>query len=571
MGRFCIAALVCFLVVNNGQAQKFIPNEWVFPLKIKPSVSGSFGELRSNHFHSGIDLSTHGKTGYRVYSSDKGFVSRIKVSPYGYGKAVYVTHPGGYTTVYGHLEQYSERIDSVVLEKQYKEQSFAIEMYFKPGDLPVEKGEVIAYSGNSGGSGGPHLHYEVRETASQKPTDPLFFRQDVEDDVKPQIQGVKVYALQPGSFVERGQSTVYLPTVHYDGKFHLKGRNEIKALGEIGVGVQVLDYYTDSWRKCGVSSIELFANDTLVFHSLMDGFSFAESRYINSHIDYGEKKRTGKVIQKSYVEPNNQLSIYQKGKTYTVRLNPGEHTAMKYIIKDVSGNTSVLTFTLIGAKMMNGQPAVKPANELKYAEDFSMDSLGFFVHMPAKALYTNVPFHFYKEVKVDKTLAPVYSFGDHHDPVHKRFEVKLQVPDSLRHLKDKLFIAGVTATGKIYYLGGTPKGSFISANVRSFGRFSLAADTLSPTIRFKSVPKNANYSNHKTLQIIMKDDMSGINKYNCFIDGQWALFEYDAKRNMLEGAFEKMPFLNKNTQHQLLVKVVDNRGNQSERKLTFTY
>lgn len=571
MGRFSIAILVCFLVVNSGQAQKYIPNEWVFPLKIKPAVSGSFAELRSNHFHSGLDLTTHGKTGYRVYSSDKGYISRIKVSPYGYGKALYVNHPGGYTTVYGHLERYSDRIDSLVLDQQYAEESFAVELFFKPGEVPVEKGEVIAYSGNSGGSGGPHLHYEVRETASQKPTDPLFFRQDVEDDVKPQIQGLKVYALQATASVDGDKKNWYLPTVHYEGRFHLKGRKEIKAFGEIGLGVQVLDYYSDSWRKCGVSSIKLYANDTLVFHSLMDGFSFAETRYINSHIDYGEKKRTGKVIQKSFVEPNNQLSIYQKGDEYTVRLQDGDKKEMKYVINDVSGNISILSFSLIGEKPLNGQPPVVNGKELKYDQSFLMDSLGFFVHMPAKALYTNVPFHFFKEERVAKSLAPVYSFGDAHYPVHKRFEVKLPVPDSLSHLKDKLFIAGVTATGKIYYLGGTLKGNVLSANVRSFGRFSLAADTIAPTIQFKSVPKNAHYANRKTLQIIMKDDMSGINKYNCYIDGQWALFEYDAKRHMLAGAFEKMPFLNKNTQHQLLVKVVDNRGNQSERKLTFTY
>ncbi len=571
MGRLCIVLLVFFLGPYNGYAQKYMPNDWVYPLALKPVVSGSFGELRSNHFHSGLDLTTHGKTGYKVYSSDKGYVARIKVSPYGYGKALYVNHPGGYTTVYGHLENYSDRIDSVVLAQQYTEESFAVELFFKPGELTVEKGEVIAYSGNSGGSGGPHLHYEVRETTSQKPTDPLFFRQDVEDDVRPQIQGLKIYPLQKNAYVDGKMEALYMPAVQYEGDFHPKGRKEIKAIGAIGLGVQVLDYYSDSWRKCGVSSIELFANDTLVFHSLLDEFSFAETRFINSLIDYGEKKRSGKVIQKSFVEPNNQLSIYQKGGAYTVHLANGERKDIKYVIQDVSGNVSVLTFTLVGQTVINGHPPVEEARMIKYNESFSMDSLGFSVRMPAKALYANVPFHFYKEKKVESTLAHVYSFGDSHDPVHLNFEVQLQVADSLYHLNDKLFVAGVTATGKIYYLGGTLKGNVLSTTTRGFGRFSLAADTILPTIQFKSVPPTANYSNRKTLQVIIDDEMSGIRSYQCYIDDQWALFEYDAKRNLLEGSFKKMPFLNKNTQHQLLVKVEDNRGNRSERKLTFTY
>lgn len=571
MGRICLAFLVSFFNLSIHQAQVYIPNDWIPPLKMKPVVSGSFGELRSNHFHSGLDLTTHGKTGYKVYCSDEGYVARVKVSPYGYGKAIYVNHPGGYTTVYAHLENYSERIDSVVLKQQYKERRFAVELFFKPDELPVSKGEVIAYSGNSGGSGGPHLHYEVRKTATQHPIDPLFFRQDVEDDVRPQIQGLKIYPLGTNAFVRGKHDAYYVPTVRYEGAFHPKGWKELKVLGEIGIGVQVLDYYSDSWRKCGVSSIELFANDTLVFHWMIDEFSFAETRYLNSFIDYAEKKRSGKVIQKSFIEPNNRLSLYKKGNSYTVKLQPGDLKQMKYVIKDVSGNTSVLAFCLKGEKVMNGHPPAASVDELKYDRSFHMDSLGFSVNMPVRSIYTNLPFHFYMDEPVESSLAPVYSFGDSHDPIHKSYEVNIEVPDSLMPFREKLFLAGVTATDKIYYRGGDRTGSRISGKVRSFGRFSIGMDSIAPVIRFKNLPRQANYSNQSSLQLIIKDEMSGISNYNCYIDGQWALFEYDAKQNRLEGFFDKMPFIQKHSTHQLVIKVEDNRGNQAERTLTFTY
>ncbi|MCU4176202.1 M23 family metallopeptidase [Carboxylicivirga sp. N1Y90] len=543
--------------------------DFVKPMKIKPVVSGSFGELRSNHFHSGIDLTTNGKTGYRIYASDKGSVSRIKVSAGGYGKALYIDHPSGHTTVYAHLERYSNRIDSIVTARQYKQKSFEIELFFKADELPVERGEVVAYSGNSGSSGGPHLHYEIRNKANQKPLEPMAFRDDIEDDVKPQIQGLKLYPISEGASIMGANKSKYVPVVHYDGVFHPKGQKVFKANGEIGIGVQVLDYLSDSWRKCGVTSIELFANDTLVYHSYIDAFSFAETRYLNAHIDYDEKRRTGKVIQRSYVLPNNRLSIYKKKNTYSVKVNEGEQKLMKYVIKDFSGNTSIMTFTLQGeaAKTYKSDYTAE-VKRLQYAKSYTMDTLGLKLEISAKTFYEDIDLLVHRDDSIKETLSPVYTIGDEHIPLHKFMKIGIAVPDSLLDRKDKLLLLGYTGSGKTYSRGGSFDNGYVRMSTRNFGRLSLGIDTIAPKIKMRKPPAAYNYASRQSIEVTISDNLSGIAKYECFIDGKWVLFEYDAKRSRLIGQFKQMPQILKG-EHSLLVYVRDNKNNVSELEIDF--
>lgn len=561
--------MICTIVAQITLSQSPDFDRFVKPMKLKPSVSGSFGELRSNHFHSGLDLTTNRKTGYRVYASDKGHVSRLKVSPYGYGKALYIDHAGGYTTVYAHLERYSDRIDSLVKAEQYKQQSFAIELFFKPGEIPIERAEVIAYSGNSGSSGGPHLHYEVREQTTQKPINPLFFRDDITDNVRPQVQGMKLYCLADDASINGQRKDKYTPTVFYNKAFHPKGTKSFSAHGKIGLGVQVLDYFSDSWRKCGIRSIELFMNDTLVHSFLIDKFSFAETRYLNSHIDYAEKKRTGKVIQKSYVEPNNSLSLYGEKKTFSAELKEGDRKEFNYVIKDFAGNVSELSFTIHGEKPL--PVMASPDNSLIQVnchKTYSLDTLGLQLNIPAKALYTNIDLFVHKEEKPG-FIAPVFYIGDNHIPLHRSMSVSVPVPDSLHQYKDKLCMAGVSSANKTYSLGGKYSNGRIATNTRSFGKFTLAVDTIAPRIKLRKAPENNNYSSRKSIEIIISDSFSGIRSYECLIDGQWALFDYDAKNYRLTGTFKHMPFLQKG-RHKLEVKVVDNRGNVANKTYQFT-
>lgn len=568
MGRIFKLLGLFFLINVYVYGQDEAATSFVLPMKIKPVVSGSFGEIRSNHFHSGLDLTTNGKTGYRIYASDSGSVSRIKVSAGGYGKALYIDHPSGHTTVYAHLERYAGRIDSIVRAKQYQQQSFAVEMFFKKGELKVERGEVVGYSGNSGSSGGPHLHYEIRDKATQKPIDPLLFRSDISDDVKPQIQGLKFYPLSADASVKGAVEEQYFPTVHYNGQFHPKGWKEIRVHGIIGIGVQVLDYYSDSWRKCGVRSIELYANDSLVYHSDIKEFSFAETRYLNAHIDYAEKKRTGKVIQRSYVLPNNRLSIYKVKNQYSIEVLPQERYDMKYVIKDVSGNSSVLTFSLLGEEPYTGQVESLGFKVLNCNRSYSIDTLGLRIEIPSKTLYEDASLLVHQNDSIENLISPVYSIGDDHIPLHKFIKLSLPVPDSLMQWKDKLCVLGLTASNKTYYRGGKYDQGYVTMSTRNFGRIALGMDTIAPKIKVRKAPPSNNYSSRKSLELIISDDLSGVNSYNCWINGKWALFEYDAKRKMLIGTFKYMDY--KKGLNVLEVEVKDAKGNVADYKLQFT-
>jgi hypothetical protein len=345
---------ICFLFslifsLNLHAQQAPVVWDYHFPLDIEPKVSGSFGEIRSNHFHSGVDLAIDGQSGWPVFSADTGFVSRVAVSPVGFGKALYIEHPSGYTTVYAHLDGFSAGIDSVVMDLQYRNESFSLQHYFKPGEIRVARGEIIGYSGNSGSSGGSHLHFEVRETEEQRPIDPLMFKTPVKDDTRPHIVGVKVFPLSKGATVNGGEEPYFFPAVFYDGAFHLKHNPRIQASGEIGVGVEVIDYYSGSWRKCGVHSINLELNGAPLYNYTMDGFYFRDTRYLNSHIDFSGKALTSRTIQKSFVDPYNKLDVYtvdrRRGK---VAMRSGDIYKFSYSIKDISGNVSILEFNILG-------------------------------------------------------------------------------------------------------------------------------------------------------------------------------------------------------------------------------
>lgn len=544
--------------------------EFHFPLEIYPKVSGSFGEIRSNHFHSGLDITTHGKTGLPVFSADDGFVSRISVSPGGFGKALYIDHPSGYTTVYAHLESFSPVLDSLVLALQYQNESFSVNEYLASGQYPVNRGEVVAFSGNSGSSGGPHLHFEVRVTDGQKPIDPLAFSTPVRDNVRPHISGIKLYPLSPEATINGLPQSQYYPAVFYDGAFHLKNSPDIKATGTIGVGIEVLDYYTGSWRKCGIHSIDLTANNDSAFSYAMDGFYFHDTRFVNSHIDYAEKMTSGRTIQKSFVEPCNSIDLYkfnaQRGK---ISLEPGVDLQFSYLVKDITGNTSALNFRVEGDRFLSADSRVESSQLFVEAgRPFFFEQEGHSVKMEQGTFYSDVRGDIHVRESFISESGTVFSVFDKTIPVHNGFEIRFPLPDSM----ETSGLCGAVLDGNLkpQYSGGEVIGSEFVINSRICGDFLLVKDTLAPVLYLKNQPYQNNYKNRKKMVVRLEDDFSGIAGYNCFINDQWALFEHDAKNNELICYFDKVPFLTKGT-HNLSIEVSDNAGNKDVLETSFSY
>ena len=278
-----------FFILFSLQLQAQVESEFRSPLGIPLYISGTFAELRGNHFHGGLDIKTNGKEGYRVYAAKEGFISRIKVQAGGYGYALYVEHPNGYTTVYGHLSKFNDEITEYVKKQQYAKQSFEVDLYLGPNHFPVDRGEVIGLSGNSGSSGGPHLHYEIRKTAGQIPINPLKYT-PVKDDINPTIYGLRIHNLQNGFYQSSG--TTYDVSYNSPGKYSLSQPVASNA-PVIGISLKAIDKLNGSNNSNGFYSLKLFVDGQLLYEYEKAEVSYGETRMLNAHIDYPEKKRGG--------------------------------------------------------------------------------------------------------------------------------------------------------------------------------------------------------------------------------------------------------------------------------------
>ncbi|MGQ1948500.1 M23 family metallopeptidase [Geofilum sp. OHC36d9] len=561
---FALALLGHFLL---AESQSYPQWNFRFPLDIDAVVSGSFGELRSNHFHSGVDLTTNGETGLPVYCVDEGYVSRIVVSPVGFGKALYIDHPNGYTSVYAHLNGFNGVIEKKVIDLAYQKQSFALDVSFEPGEMTVSKGEMIAYSGNSGSSGGPHLHFEIRETAQQKPVNVLKFNFPVEDKKAPHIQSVCIYPLDDVASVNGKQKPLRIPAVFYNGAFHLRGNPKIEASGTIGVGIETFDYYSNSWRKCGVYAITLREDGNVIFRSQLDGFLFRDTRYINSHIDYARKQMTGVTIQKSFLDLNNRLNIYNtdenRGRIKTIA---GVKQQLNYTVEDAAGNQSELSFTVIGSKrkILTKSRALELIDPLK---PYSFQKDGFSITIPANTFYEPIVSDF--EVIDADSMYPRIKVLDAKIPFQNYVEVALPVPSACQNVKGLTGVS-VNNSGRMTYAGGTLSNGTMVIRTRVGGTYGLAVDSLPPTIAPVKFPIGNNFRSRKAIEIRLDDDFSGINEYSCTIDGAWALFEYDPKSKSLKGYFKYLR-ITKGEKHNLTVEASDRTGNVSKWQTSFVY
>ena len=332
-----VLALLLFPFFLHGQG--IYPQD-VFqsPLAIPLDISGSFGELRSNHFHSGLDFKTSGVEGLPVYATGDGYVSRIKISPFGYGKAIYITHPNGFTSVYGHLQKANGAIQELIKKKQYQEQSFEVEMYLYPTELPVKKGDVIAFSGNTGGSGAPHLHFEFRDTKSEQIINPMHFgfKKIIKDERKPIIQGIVVYPLD-STTVNNAQKPINISfNKQADGTYL---STKVKANGRIAFGINAYDYCTNAYNKNGLYKVKAYLNGVLQYQYGFDTFAFDESRYINNFIDYERFHDMGQRVQKLFELSSYPLSIVAENtKDGTLKIVPNANYTYRVELYDFHQN-----------------------------------------------------------------------------------------------------------------------------------------------------------------------------------------------------------------------------------------
>ena len=550
-----------------GYAQNHPTNYFQAPLDIPLILSGTFGELRNNHFHAGIDIKTQGASGHKVYAVGDGYVSRIKVSPWGYGKVLYITHPNGYTSVYAHLSKYHGSIQKYVKTSQYNEESFAIEIFPKKEDLIVKKGDLVAFSGNSGSSSAPHLHFELRTSKNEFPQNGLHFGFNIADDIAPIIREIKVQPRGKSSQVNQQSLGKFFKPTKEDNIYKIN--EPILVYGKVSVGVYTHDLLNGANNKNGVYSVDLHIDGNQIYFHKMDEFGFHETRYINSHIDYAEKQLSKRRIHSCFLQLNNPLSIYEHIENNGVIEVDSIHKG-KFIIKDVYGNTSELHFILKATPYVppkNPQKNVQVVATFPYQEANIYKNKGIEIHIPKLALYDTLQFQY--SVSQDTSsvyFAPIHNVHNENTAVHKSYAISIEnTVDST--LRDKAFIAQINKKGKLAFRGGKWVNNKLTTKLKSFGRFSVSVDTLSPSVKGLNIfPGKVMTSS--TIKMTIKDDMSGIKSYRGEIDGKWILMEFDPKRARLTHFFEKE--LSKGM-HVFTLEVEDEKGNISKYRADFIF
>lgn len=534
------------------------------PIDFKILLAGSFGELRKNHFHSGIDIRTEGVQGKPVYAVADGYVSRINISSTGFGKALYITHPNGYVSVYGHLKGFNLLIGAWVKSQQYNKESFVIDIPVEPGVLKVKKGELVAYSGNTGASAGPHLHFELRDAATQNAIDPLLFGFDVKDDIPPKILRVRIYPMDENSKVNSSGKPLTFPVSGIGETCQIISKDVIQVSGNIIFGIEAFDLMNENTMKCGVHSIELYVDTTLYFSQSIDQFAFAETRYVNSLLDYPLLIQFNSLIERSYISPNNKLRIYGKMKNRGIVSFTDDKThKMIYLVRDESGNTSRLAFWVKSDPLVStGQKVTKSLTGTL----FSCKSENHFVHddiklnLPQDALYDDLDFNYSVTSRVHGTYSSLYHLQNEFTPIHSFCSLSIKPEGLPMKLTSKALIVLVESPGHFSSQGGTWENGWVTTQIREFGNYAVMVDTIPPVIRPLNIFNNKNISHQSFIMVKISDDLSGIKYYRGTLNGKWILMDYDSKSNSLTYFFDERVKRGKNT-FRLVVR--DGVGNES--------
>jgi len=520
----------------------------ISPLEIPLNLSGTFGELRNTHFHTGIDIKTEGKEGLKVKSIKDGYVVWVKINKRGYGKSIYIKHSDGTTSIYAHLKKFSNEIESYVKKIQYQKKSYEIQNFPNAGDLNFKAGDLIGYSGNTGSSSGPHLHFEIRDSSTNTPLNPIKFGFDIIDTIKPKINGL------------------YLYKVYDDGNYHLLRKIEIKEInkdsyiaspikhsGQLGIGINYYDRQNKTYSKNGIYSINLNINNQSIFNYKMDKISFDDKRYLKLLVDYKNWYLKKNKIQKLFTHPKSKYSFINNSNSkgiFTI-LDNKSYTG-NISIEDYNGNKAEVKLTFEGV-IKDSLQNISKKNLINPAYEYNFELNGVTVKFPKKSFYNAVNLEI-------KNKNDTLDLGKNIHPVNKSIEINFKVISNDSLFIKRGFIAKLNKYENPIFLKTKKTDNIWTVKTTELGKYTLAIDTISPSVKPINFKKDQWINNLKFLKLKVKDDLSGIRSIEGSINGSWILFEHEPKNNTISYNFSDNSF--PNGKHLLTIELVDLIGNE---------
>ena len=521
------------------------------PIDLPLNLSGTFGEFRSSHFHYGLDVTTNKKPGYNVYSIDSGSVVRINVSTSGYGKALYINHPNGLTSVYAHLKEFSPKIQEYIKTQQYLNKSYSVQKFINNGEMKVNKGDLIGYTGNTGGSSGPHLHFEIRDTKSQNPINPLSFNYKYDDSNRPIIKSLYLFN-EDDIFKKRNPKKYEIKKINDS----LYIADKIVYSNKIGIGIEVYDRQSNNnYNRNGVYEVKMFIDSVLNFSYKMDKINIDESVFRKIFYDYLLLKTKKKRIQKVYYPLNSKLNFLNHNVNTGIFKSSDKYEKDVLIeVSDWNNNKSYLNFKIEGItsniieKSIDGIEVVPSQKYLikKNNIEIGFKKNSFFNKVALNIEYQN------DTLRIDEDIYPL----------RKSYNIKIykQVEDSI--IKRQSYIGLINKNGTVSYLKTNKKDNFFSTNSSILGSYTLSRDSINPEVKPLNFSLNKDISDQKTIRLRIYDKTSGIKSYNVFINNKWALFEHEPKSNLIfhnidDGIIE-------NGENKITIKVIDGVGNKTE-------
>lgn len=527
-------------------------SEFISPVKYPIVLAGSFGEIRSTHFHAGLDIKPSGQAiKDSIFACEMGYISRIKINRSGYGKAVYIDHPSGYTTVYAHLSLLSDNLESYVRKMQRAAESYEIDVYPNPGEMVLQKGGYIGFMGNTGRSYGPHLHFEIRETRTEEPINPMLFGIGPTDTIPPTIKAIMIHSLSKDYDV--------LDRVSYPAG---KLPKQIKAKGwRVGIGLSGYDQMNYAVNRNGIYQKSLYVDDTLYYRQTLNRVSFYEMNQIKAHIDYATKVNEKSTYAMMYTTPANNLliidSIIGDGVFPIYASKPRN---VKIVCRDLNGNE-----TIVKTEVWRDTQKIEAIPEqydllAKYDQEHKITHGEVSLTIPKGALEKDEKI----TLRADSSgVGNVYFIGDKHIPLILNAKVSIRIPYAFSK-SNKILLVHVD-DGQFIDYGTTIHKDVVSSYIGSFGKYQLVEDTIPP---YLSIISRA-YNGSGLIAVEAYDNIeikgSAIDfTYDSYVNGVWTPFEY---KSLDKKIYISTADLKKGDQ----IKIVARDQVQNVRELEFIY